>query len=611
MESAKHRTTDTLFSRRCRRLLPLLRPALWPLGAGLLAGAGYAVLSGVGLPAMLKTVLPVFFGREDEASPRVVAVARSLFGEDYHRRLLLVACFGLPVVFLLRGICAYLNRYLINLAGFIFLDGLRREVFARLQALPLAFHQQYQSGDLTSRLVNDSEQLKNLVMTLSNDIIKQPLVLVAALGYLVYASIAERSALFTLIALVSVPLCVLPIRLVTRRLIKRSRLVARQSGELAAVVTEALQSPLEIQAYNLQLPQQQHFARRVREIFRLSMKTVKYQAVLAPTIEFISACGFMVALYFGVRSGIDFATFSALGLALFLAYEPAKKLSGLHAQIKSRLPSLERLEEILDAEDTLPSPTRPCPLPDDAGEVRFEDVSFSYANQAAAAPPALRNVNVCLRPGETVALVGASGAGKSTFALLIPRFYDPTSGRVTHCGVDAREVDKVLLRGRVAIVPQTPALFNTTVAENIRLGRPGADDDAVREAARKAFVAEFIKTLPRGFDTLVGERGAALSGGQRQRIAIARAFLKDAPILILDEATSALDSASEAMVQQALRELVQGRTTVMIAHRFSSISLATRILVFEAGRVTGDGSHEELAARHPVYRRMSELQRLG
>jgi ABC-type multidrug transport system fused ATPase/permease subunit len=272
---------------------------------------------------------------------------------------------------------------------------------------------------------------------------------------------------------------------------------------------------------------------------------------------------------------------------------------------------LERLEEILTAPDTLPNPPRPRPLPPVEAPLAFENVSFRYPNRPGEEGiPALRHVTVRLEPGETVALVGPSGAGKSTFALLIPRFFDPTEGRVTCGGVDLRELDKHAWRTRIAIVPQSPVLFNTTIAENIRLGRPDADERAVREAARRAGAAEFIELLPEGYETVVGEHGAALSGGQRQRIAIARAFLKDAPILILDEATSALDSESEAQVQAALRELVQGRTTILIAHRFSSISLARRVLVLEEGCITGDGPPELLAESHPVYRRLLELQRL-
>ncbi|MCP5523941.1 MAG: ABC transporter ATP-binding protein [Verrucomicrobiales bacterium] len=594
-----------------RLLKPFLRPALWPMVGGFVTGLFYAALSGAGMPVMMKTVMPIFFGEEQDASPYVVSTAKLLFGDDYVGKLLLVACLGMPLIMLLRGVCAVFNRYLVNLAGFLFLDELRRAVFARLQDLPLAFYQRHKTGDLASRLVNDAAQLRLLVTSLSTDLVTQPCLLVFAVGCIIYLSITNQSALFTLIALTSVPICVIPIQTVTRRVLRRSRAVAHQSGELAAEITESIQSPLEIQAYNLQAPQRERFAERLRSILRLSMKAVKYSSFLSPTIEFVAATGFMVGLYFGVQKGIDIGTFSALGLALYMAYEPVKRIGAIQTAIKSTQGSYERLEEILTAEDTLPNPAAPRTVPPGHPEIAFENVSFRYDGQAEEAMPALREANVVLRPGDTVALVGPSGAGKSTFSLLIPRFFDPTQGRVTYGGIDLRELDKAALRDRIAIVPQSPVLFNASVADNIRMGRPDAPDEAVQEAARKAFVHDFVVSLPDGYNTLVGERGASLSGGQRQRVAIARAFLKDAPVLVLDEATSALDAESEAMVQEALRKLVEGRTTVMIAHRFSSISMARRVLVFDQGRITGDGSPDHLARTHPIYQRMHQLQQLA
>lgn len=615
MTAPQSHRAEQSFWQRYRRLLPHLKPARWPFLGGVLSGLVFAGASGLGLPLVLYAVAPVIFGSADgqtRQSEQVKNWAIWLFGNDYSDKLLLVACLGLPVIFLIRGISAILNRYLINQAGFLMLEGLRAEVFNRLQELPLAYHQKHKSGDLTSRLMGDTEQLKNVVVMLSADIFKQPFTLIAALVSLLYLAITNRSAVFVIIALISVPLCIVPIRVVARRIIKKSRQLTQQTGELTAVVTESLQSPMEIQAYNLQQHQNDRFLASVRSIFRLAMKTVKYQSFTNPVIEFISACGFMVAMYFGVRHGMDFKVFSALGMALFMAYEPAKKLSNLHAIIKIGDASLERLEEVLDAKDTVPQPPNPQLLPAGQLDINFSHVSFTYESRESGdtESPALIDINVTIRPGEVVALVGPSGAGKSTFVALIPRFYDPTSGGVNFGGVDLRTVDKKALRDRVAIVPQMPTLFNTTIGNNIRIGRDGATDAEVREAAKNAFVADFIERLPQGYETMVGERGATLSGGQRQRMAIARAFLKNAPILILDEATSALDSESEAKVQQALTQLVQGRTTFMIAHRFSSLSLATRVLVFEGGRITGDGTAAELKRTHPGFRRMAELQQL-
>jgi len=583
---------------------------MWYFVGGLIAGWVFALSTGAGIPAMLKTVFPVIFG-DEQAPEGVVNFTRRLFGDGYRDRLLLVVCILLPFIFAVRGVAAFLNRYWLNKMGFIALENLRLAVFNRLQQLPLAYYQQHKSGDLMARLMNDTEQLRQVVVKTSGEIIKQPLTLVAAIGYLVYLSLTEEGVVFTLVVMLSVPVCVIPIRIASRRLRKRSAQLMHATGELTATVTETLQAPLEIQAYNLQPQQSARFGERIKGMLRLSMKTVFYQAVTSPAIEVVSAFGFVSALYFGVRAGMSFGTFSALMLVLWACYEPMKQLSNLHGHLKMGEASLDRLEAILDAEDSVPQPASPVTLPAAGSPLEFRGVTFQYASRASDAPPALSDINITIAPGEIVALVGASGAGKSTFAMLVPRFYDPTAGQVTCGGVDLRHLDKASWRDRIAVVPQMPALFNATIAENIRAGRLSATDEEVRAAARKAFVSDFVESLPQGYDTVVGERGASLSGGQRQRVAIARAFLKNAPILILDEATSALDSESEAKVGQALAELMRGRTTVMIAHRFSSISMARRILVFEGGRITGDGTPEALAQSHPAYRRMVELQKLG
>jgi subfamily B ATP-binding cassette protein MsbA len=661
MTSPNQPPTEPSLARRYRRLLKYLKPAKWPFIGGLLAGVVFAISSGLAFPVILQVVAPVLFAKPEAAttvspsSPsttntptgaaslaatnisvtpgqssqpggtassnpdktkssqeELIKWAKWLFGEDYRDKLLLTACLAMPLVFLIRGIAAILNRYWINYAGFMMLESLRTDVFRRLQELPLAFYQRHKSGDLTARLMTDTEQLKNVIVLVSGDIIKQPFTLLGAIGFLLYKAFTNRSAFFVLVTLLSIGVCIIPIRMVARRLIKKAKQLASETGELNAVVTEGLQSPMEIQAYNLQPSLTQRFTNSVRSIFRLSMKTVKYQSFVNPVIEFISAIGFMAALYFGVKNGMDIGVFTAMGAALYMAYEPVKKLSILNAVWKMGSASLDRLEQVLDAEDSVPQPAQPIALPGGPAEIVFEKVGFTYQPREAGSEPsvALVDVNVRFRPGEVVALVGKSGAGKSTFVALIPRFYDPTTGRVVIGGVDVRSADKAALRDRIALVPQMPVLFNASIAENIRMGRLNATDEEVRAAAQKAFVADFINTLPQGYDTIVGERGASLSGGQRQRIAIARAFLKDAPILILDEATSALDSESEQKVQQALKELVQGRTTFMIAHRFSSISLATRVLVFEEGRITGDGTAAELNRTHETFRRMTELQQL-
>jgi subfamily B ATP-binding cassette protein MsbA len=298
--------------------------------------------------------------------------------------------------------------------------------------------------------------------------------------------------------------------------------------------------------------------------------------------------------------------FMTLGMALFMAYEPIKKLGMIHSLFRQGGAAIERIEFILHEPDTLPDPAVPKPVSAPQRAIRFDNLTFAYDQE-----PVLREVNVEISIGQVVALVGPSGAGKSTFVSLIPRFYDPQSGGITLDGTDLRAFAKKDLRNHIAIVPQMPALFVGTIAENIRIGRLDASHAEVMEAARKAHADEFVRTLPDGYQTQVGERGEKVSGGQRQRIAIARAFLRNAPILILDEATSALDSESEAMIQQALAELVKGRTTFIIAHRFSTITIADRILVFQAGRIVADGTHEQLRAGNAIYQSMLSGQVLA
>jgi subfamily B ATP-binding cassette protein MsbA len=600
---------------RITRLWPYLKPARWTFLGGILAGALYGASTGAGIPSVIYKVIPVFFKGEDEASPWIIAIGRFLFGEDYRENLLITACVILPFIFLLRGIGAFASRYLINKAGFIVLENIRNAVFSRLQDLPLAFFNRNKSGDLTSRIMVDTEALRAVVINVAGEIVKQPITLISSVSFLVYLSVTNQSALFMLVAILSVPLCVIPIRIAARKLQVYVASQLTRIGDLNSVVVENLQSPMEIRAYNLEAAQKRRFAERIRDILRISLKIVKYQSMISPAVEIISAIGFSIALYFGVRQGLTYETFTALALALYFAYEPIKKLGSIHASVKQGEASLDRLDMVLDATSTVPESATPRSLPEFPTTICFDNVSFDYGPRtsmdttgAATQKPALNGVSVTIHPGETVALVGASGAGKSTFAALIPRFYDPTVGRILLGNIDLRDLSTTELRSRIALVPQQPSLFNETLAENIRVGRPGASDDDVVAAARRANIHDFILSLPDGYATRVGERGSSLSGGQRQRVAIARAFLKNAPILILDEATSALDAESESLVRAALKDLMRGRTTLLIAHRFSSIRDASRILVFEEGVIVADGPASEILAHNPIVQRMASLQ---
>jgi subfamily B ATP-binding cassette protein MsbA len=576
-----------------------LRAVKWPFLAGVVCGLIYALASGAGLPLMTKVVFPVLFNAQSVAAKPYEIWMHQRLGEISRERLLFLTCLWIPFIFIIRAVAGYANSYLIQFSGLRVLEAIRTDIFVKLQSLPLSFFKKNHSGDLLARVMSDTEILRQVIAQASSDLIKQPATLLSALGVLGYLAVQDRSFFIALIALVTVPVCVTVIRAAGKRLAIRARLLQARGGALTATLAESLQSSLEIRAYNLEDRQISQFRHRIREMLNLSLKVVKYRQAISPSIEVVAATGFAAALFFGVREGMTLEGFMTLGMALYMSYEPIKKLGTIHSLFRQGEAAIERIEFILREPDTLPDPALPQPFRAPQHAIRYENLTFSYDDE-----PVLRELNVEILIGKVVALVGPSGAGKTTFANLLPRFYDPQSGGITVDGTDLRAFSKTDLRSHIAIVPQMPSLFVGTIAENILVGRLNASSQEVIEAARKAHADEFIRTLPDGYETQVGERGDQLSGGQRQRIAIARAFLRDAPILILDEATSALDSESEAMVQQALAELVKGRTTFIIAHRFSTIAIADRILVFQAGRIVADGSHEQLRASNPIYQSM-------
>jgi ATP-binding cassette, subfamily B, bacterial MsbA len=569
-----------------------------PFALGVLAGLVYAAASGLGLPLMIDVVFPLLFNEDGKETWYSRWIGETL-GDLSQSQLLLISSLWIPVIFFIRGLASYANSYFIQYSGQRVLEEIRTALFIKLQSLPLSFFRKNKSGDLLARIISDAEVLRQVIANTASDLIKQPATLIGAFCFLTYKAWTDRSFFIAMIALITVPVCVGVIRIAGRKLAMRAAVLQARGGDLAASLSETLQSPLEIRAYNLQQRQIDRFRHQIREMLKLSMKVVKYRQAISPSIEMVSAFGFAIALYLGVREGMTQSSFLSLGAALFMAYEPIKKLGAVHSMLKQGDASIARISHIMDAPDSLPDSASPAAFTPPRESIRFDRVSFAYGRE-----PVLHDIDLEIPIGQVVALVGASGAGKSTFSSLIPRFYDPLSGAIRFDGADIRGFLKKDLRNAIAVVPQMPSLFAGTIAENIRIGRLDATDAEVREAARKANADEFIVRQPLGYDTQVGERGDTLSGGQRQRIAIARAFLKDAPILILDEATSALDSESEAMVQQALTDLVRGRTTFIIAHRFSTITIADRILVFQDGRITADGSHDQLRQSDPTYQSM-------
>jgi subfamily B ATP-binding cassette protein MsbA len=567
-----------------------LRPVRGVLAGAITAGVVYGAASGAGLPVMQYYLLPRVFG--DNAAPftpwQIVAVAM-----------------WLPIVFTVRGIAGYLNSYLIQVAGVRVLEALRLDYFKKLQVLPLSFLQQQTTGDLISRGLADTNQLQTTLTTVANDGMKQPATLLFALVSVAWIASRNSGSGLMLACLAIVPVCVFPIRYVGKKVVKRAYQLQTHLGSVTNSLSENLGAAKEIRAFGLEERQAQAFSAGTSALIKVQLKVAKYAQALTPAIEVISAFGIAVVFIYAYHAHVQLKTFLSIVTALFICYDPIKKLGAINNEVKRGEAALTRLEVVFNEPITITDPAHPAVVGRVKGDLAFEEVSFAYKS----GEPVLNGVSITIPAGTVCALVGPSGAGKTTFANLVPRFFEVGGGRVAIDGIDIRQMRLGDLRRNIALVSQDPVLFNDTVYNNLLLGRLDATPEEVRAAAKDAHADEFISSFPMGYDTVVGERGARLSGGQKQRLAVARAFLRNAPILILDEATSALDSQSEQMIQDALRKLVVGKTVLIIAHRFSTIRDASLILVFDQGSIVARGDHASLYADSGLYRSLYDRQR--
>jgi len=574
--------------RRFRPYLHYLRENRSLLTIAIVCGIVSGVASGAGLPLMVDMVFPVVFATN--------AVPLTTWQ-------LVVVVLWLPAVFLVRGVAGYFNAYLIQLVGTRVLESIRRDYFVKLQNLPLSFFSRNSTGDLISRGLSDANQLQNTLTTVANEVVRSPATLIGSISFVAYKALQIEGLPLVLVCLGVIPLTVLPIRHIGKNLARRSGGIQRELGAVSSRFNENLAAAREIRAFGLEKRETERFGVVSRALIHAQMKFGKYEKALAPLIEIMSAVGISFTLLYAYRIHLDQKTFVALITALYASYDPIKRLGALSNEMNRGLGALDRLEKVLNEPITIQDPVQPVAVDRLRGLITFQDVTFAYGDS-----PALAKVTASIPAGTVCALVGPSGAGKSTFANLVPRFYEVGAGKVTIDGLDVRSMKLADLRRNIALVSQEPVLFNDTVYNNLALGKAVASRDEILAAAKSAHAHEFIEKLPQGYDTIVGERGSLLSGGQKQRIAIARAFLRQAPILILDEATSALDSDSEAAVQDALRKLVQGKTVLIIAHRFSTIRDASMILVFDQGRIVAQGNHASLYAGNALYKSLYDRQ---
>jgi ATP-binding cassette, subfamily B, bacterial len=495
--------------------------------------------------------------------------------------------------------------YLVMTLGERIVADLRRDVFSHLMRLSAAFFDTARSGDIVSRLTADTTQIKAAVGA-SASIALRNLVLFLGATIMMVVTSPRLSGLI----LIVIPLIVLPLVVFGRRVRRNSRFAQDRLADASAFASEALGGVRTVQAYTLEARTVGRFTLLVDQAFVAARSATVARAFLTAFAIFLVFGSVVGVLWLGAHSVLaGEMTGGALGqfvLYSVFAAGALAELSQVWGEVSQAAGATERLAEILATEPKIAAPLRPLALPDPArGAIAFENVHFGYEGGGY---PVLHGVSLAVRPGERVAIVGPSGAGKSTLFALLMRFYDPTAGRILVDGVDVKRVEPAALRQRIGLVPQDAAIFAMTADENIAFGNADASPDAIRAAARAAHADDFLAALPQGYKTVLGERGVTLSGGQRQRIAIARAVLKAAPILLLDEATNALDAESETFVQEALEALMEGRTTLVIAHRLATIKSADRIVVMDAGRIVEEGTHQSLIARNGLYARLAELQ---
>ncbi len=571
------------------RYIKYLKARIGYLVLALIAGLAFGASSGFGMPVIFDKVLKQIFMPPE--------------GVSYNLWYVFGVAAMIPAIFLIRAITGFISGYLMSFISLEVLRSIKQDLFSSVQDYPLSFFDKHKTGDLFVRLSTDTQSVQNILLSFSSEAVRQPVQVIGALSFLVYMCLTKGEITFLLVFICAVPFCILPVQIIRRNLKKNAKMAVESLGSIAQHFNENLSAAHEVRVFNLQERQKSRFYDMNLMFQRLTLKITKYELLQQPMMEVLAASMISITFVYAYKAKIDFSTFAAIGLALYFTIDPIKRIVRMWSDFIKIGPSFDRLNEILDYVSTVPEPKNSVKISTIRGDIDFENVDFAYSDK-----PVLCDANIHIPAGTSCALVGESGAGKSTFAKLVMRFYDPTSGSVKIDGINLKDMSSYDLRKNLGSVPQYPVLFNDTVFNNIALAKPDATPEEIYSAARAAFAHDFIMELENGYDTIVGERGDRLSGGQKQRIAIARVFLKNPSLIVLDEATSALDVNSEAFIQKAIDKLMQERTMFIIAHRFSTIRNVNKIIVFKEGKIVDFGTHTELYERCPYYKMLYDKQ---
>ncbi|KAF5409352.1 MAG: putative multidrug export ATP-binding/permease protein [Candidatus Udaeobacter sp.] len=581
-----------------RRLYGYVKPYKARFITGLALGLAYGGVNSLFPIAIARVTSTIFHG----TAPNPMAVGSNLHALDTGPKInsIVLICLAIPAIMMVRSLCSYGSTYCMQWVSNKVVSDIRSQLFSKMLRNSMDFFNKARSGFLMSVITNNTRVMQMALSTVGSDVFKQPITIVGAITVLMVMDWK-----FTLVTLILFPTCLLPLRVYGQRARKAVQNEQEGMAEMVVTMQETFAGIRVIKSFAREAHQEKEFKRSNQMQFSQMMRIIRSLEAVGPLVETIAAIGVGIALLYVYAANLSVGRFFGLISGIFILYDPIKTLSRIHLVMQRSIAATTSIFSLLDSPPTVQDAPNAVALRSSQGRIDFEDVTFRYANTVT---DAISDLTLHIEPGKTYALVGASGAGKSTILSLILRLYDPTSGAVKIDDRDLRSVTQKSLRERIGLVTQETFLFHDTIFSNIQFGRLNATPEEVREAARAAYAHDFIMAQPKGYETVIGDKGCLLSGGQQQRLAIARAVLKNAPILLLDEATSSLDSESEQQIQRALAELATGRTVIAIAHRLSTVLSADQIIVMDGGRIKEIGTHAELLEKSGYYRRLYDHQ---